>query len=719
VLAPDLLEEFVADNSEMAAELVSDPIGFIVSQSKTGDSGKAIELALLSMLFPELLEEPNEMPDGAGGTVEFTDVFVVADHYSRHGADPAQRERIVALMARLHVTSERLEQWSGISQAAVFRPVDWFFPAAHAQTAMTVCEEVWEGLFPVEVTPEYCFDVEAWNQEGVEIRIFYPRDWNDTASDKAWVGHARDALSKAMRTYSNDVGMRVDDLDLVFFKRNTSARVRAETNSWSRSGNCVIRAMPNAWAGDGDLATTSFGQGHIPNFKQTIAHETWHCVQGWNFRHQLSGPYLSGASQEVVNDFSAAKQWWVEGTAEYFANVVYPCNQKEWERISNLDENSDVSSLIELGYSNVVFFSHLGRYGHAPIIDVSRRMPTSGGFEEQYIAAADAGLGVKYHEFGEDYVDEEIPDSCPGTRMPVQPNIEEQEVQRGITRSYDLTRFTLHRRDLYFNSGEYNLEYSQGVGGIRSTVRELEDEIWTSPPTTVNAGCQYRSLRLVMTYARPEVLEQYFEIEETSPLDATPERQSRIDACLLGNWRATDESVQRIADWLARERLTGSDSFTENRTVSGTISGAFRRNGVVSGVMRDFTQEYVTEMNMGSKTLTVESAVIMNDTSGARYSAEDETLSVWDACSFPTIRAISKLNGNVMSDQIVDLEKISKMDTVSGFGDADGLSVTTMFDMPATFEMAYKCRGDRLSVAPIEGFGDGRPWIEFRKTSSP
>ena len=45
-------------------------------------------------------------------------------------------------------------------------------------------------------------------------------------------------------------------------------------------------------------------------YQQIIAHEMFHCVQDWSFPQ--TSPYRG------------AHDWWLEGTASYFSNVVYP-----------------------------------------------------------------------------------------------------------------------------------------------------------------------------------------------------------------------------------------------------------------------------------------------------------------------------------------------------------------------------------------------------------
>jgi hypothetical protein len=720
------LKMLVETSPEVATLLATDPLQFVADYTSSGTGGveQGIMLVLESMLQPGIVPQQLVAAPAEEGTIEYGDFLMVADHYRQYGRDEQARDRISSLLGRVFVDIKVLEQWAkpsaqSTTEESTKTAGNFFVAAARAQTSSASCREVWDGLFPAETTPRYCFDVEAWTYRGSNIRIFYPIDWNDNPADKAWVGRTKTSINQSLDKFVGNLGLRNENIDVQFHTRNVNDRTRADSSAFSSSESCRIRAFPRSFVSDPD-STSRYQNSIESSFKQVVAHETYHCFQAWNFPEQDFGPYLSDtATSTEINAFYRARNWWLEGTAEFFSNYVFPCTQTEFERIAQFDEQSPNTSMIEMAYENVLFFMYMGRSDPASVVDMSRNMATSGEMEEQYAAAAGYGLGRKFQRFGEAYVDENIRDSCPDVKMPVSPYIDEYDVARGSERDEALARFVLGRIDLNFSSGDYNLEYEHGSVDFRISARELEDTLWKPPPGPVNAGCQYRNMRMVMTYSQLDTPTETFFIRETNPPDAAPERTSKIDSCLIGSWRATNASMQAIGDWAAAEPMTRKGMTTEKKVVSGQVSGTFRRNGFVVGHMRDFTQQYLTRLNMGTQNTVLGTTVIMNDSSGARYSADNGVLTIWDACSQPTIRAISELNGEVISDQAVDLEKVSKMDGLSSPAPtkAGGWAMETLA-IPSEFEMRYTCNGSELKVEyPFKTMDKAPPW-RFTKISS-
>ena len=281
-----------------------------------------------------------------------------------------------------------------------------------------------------------------------------------------------------------------------------------------------------------------------------------------------------------------------------------------------------------------------------------------------------------------------------------------------------MARFLLVRVDLNFMSGDYSLEYPTESVDARITAKEFVPEAaWEPPPAHVSVACgEPRYFRLVASYSQFDTESDELTVRETSAPDATPARSSSIDSCLLGRWQATSASMQEIGSWLAANPLTRNTAMTENKEISGQITGSFRRNGVVTGQLSDFTQKYLAQMDMGNRQLMVGTTVIMNDRSGARYSAEGGVLNVWDACTQPTVRAISELDGKVMSDMMIDMDEIANMDVVSGIGKAKGGTGLKTLSMPNEFTLNYRCSGRSLEIEHPDK-GKGRPPWRFQKVA--
>ncbi len=116
-----------------------------------------------------------------------------------------------------------------------------------------------------------------------------------------------------------------------------------EAWSWCSAGDCTIELFPRLWNAEPERLAF------------TLAHEMFHAVQA-----------LAFPAVNHCNSF-----WWVEGTAEWFANLAIPGQDFTAEAgyLEDFDRRSAGTSLIELDYEAVAFFFWAGeRFGrHFPL----------------------------------------------------------------------------------------------------------------------------------------------------------------------------------------------------------------------------------------------------------------------------------------------------------------------------------------------------------------
>src|SRR6185503_4641169 len=145
-----------------------------------------------------------------------------------------------------------------------------------------------------------------------------------------------------------------------------------------------------------------------------VAHDMFHCFQNQNLVYHPV-------------DY-AANQWWVEGTAVYFSNVVYPNVNVEYQFSSAFDAGYVNRSLFEMAYENFIFFQYLGGVANnGAIIGLIQDMPRAGGVSAQraYMAGY-PGMDELFHEFAQAYLNGEIRDTS-GPPVPVSPILDETE----------------------------------------------------------------------------------------------------------------------------------------------------------------------------------------------------------------------------------------------------------------------------------------------------
>lgn len=268
---------------------------------------------------------------------------------------------------------------------------------------------------------------------------------------------------------------------------------------------CVILVGANATAGE---------------FPHLLAHEYFHCVQNYEFR-EMSG--------------SAGASWWVEGTAEWFPNVVFPGTANSDGFVQSFDINSVRLSLLEMTYENVVFFHwiHQSR-GSGGVIDIIRAMPTGGGSQ------ADALAGIigdpEMIDFALDYIERTI--TQPGGRLlPVTPRVhdthtwEEDEIKR-----FEAERFRIYRANIEFSCGEWELEQID-LEGIMKLQKQPEGEWEDLPEKVASDDGETIVYRYIGVATGPDGFSAEIEAKKAQcSLCERPDPDDEIMACLFGTW---------------------------------------------------------------------------------------------------------------------------------------------------------------------------------------
>lgn len=162
------------------------------------------------------------------------------------------------------------------------------------------------------------------------------------------------------------------------------------------------------------------------DFKQTVAHKAFHCVQSSRYWPQMSG--------------SSDNRRWLEGTAVYFSNVVYPDFNRGW---SKSEYYEPAESLLDHVYATNFFFQDLAnRTGKEGIISLIASIPHENGQAAQQNALAGfPDLQRHWHQFGRDYLDNNMHDTGlltvdvkpqPGERVSIESDFHSSATMNGV-----------------------------------------------------------------------------------------------------------------------------------------------------------------------------------------------------------------------------------------------------------------------------------------------
>ncbi len=253
------------------------------------------------------------------------------------------------------------------------------------------CTEIWRSGFDLSLAGGApCYARRTIGQKTAAggdpiVAVYQPIFADIPSSQDLYHEAATNALQKSVETYKPLGNM--PDIDIVW-------------GPYLQLDGTLADARPNGKKCLVTVYQNSYSQS-LAQFQQTIAHEVFHCYQFENLE------------DEVFEPEDDASDWWVEGTAEYFSNVVYPNTNDEYHWDAQFANSIGDTSLVDMSYETNKFFQFLGnKLGNEKIIDILKTMPTTGGRQEQLIALSQVpNIDNLFLEFAQQFAEKKIVDS--------------------------------------------------------------------------------------------------------------------------------------------------------------------------------------------------------------------------------------------------------------------------------------------------------------------
>ncbi len=302
-----------------------------------------------------------------------------------------------------------------------------------------------------------------------------------------------------------------------------------------------------ASSGDAEAATLPLGRSDsecvmamyegADDAAYTTAHEFFHCVQF-----------------ATVGDaaFTSASTWWVEGSAEWFANFVYAGRGASDGDVGVFDAISFETPLTSMAQESVVFFFWLAEnYGPSMVMDLIGAMPASGGEAGQQDALAGVLSADAFQQFGQDYLDQRITQpggrSIPSNPFPGDIYVWDESTEHTL----QAARFVLARFQLELACGIWTIEHSDEKGTWKVS---RDDGDWQQMPETVSgSGSDPVRYRVAAFGVEGEGFQATINASrsacsrcEAPPVDDT------VAACLIGRWQLVSggygEQIQHMLE---------------------------------------------------------------------------------------------------------------------------------------------------------------------------
>jgi len=394
------------------------------------------------------------------------------------------------------------------------------------------CNELWQNGFPAPApgaAPLICFDVYNFTAAGVTFRVFIDRDWLNIGVTRRLdlMRWASDALYDSAAVYSVLSRGGILPTDLIFNQLahtsasgGTTQAEMAATHNAERT-KCTIGTFPLSY---------SLNEQY---FKQDVAHEMFHCFQ---FKEIFN---LYDVNQDEI-------LWWMEGSAEYFGNTVYPDYNEEYRRIDGLDGWIRLRNTFHLDYMNFLFFQNMANEytSDRDVVNTLQRLPTEGNdstFASALVNIYGSGTGDFFHRFGQGYLDYSIADTS-GSNVPVHPqqgNVTSMltaNIFRGMAYPWQPSWFRLDFPEEY----KYTLSISTEGEGQYSARSTGSMGGWGPLAAEVDAVCGSKEYMVLLSCTAPGATYD-MEVEVVSRVHEDQEQECEED-CLPGLWKLKPDS---------------------------------------------------------------------------------------------------------------------------------------------------------------------------------
>jgi len=289
-------------------------------------------------------------------------------------------------------------------------------------------------------------------------------------------------------------------------------------------------------AGDGECRVTVYPLVAMDDafIRFALAHELFHCVQFATVREKMASS---------TNRGTAGGGWWIEGTADWFADLAVPGTGVLAGRASDFDADASSLPLHSRSYDAVVFFAWLGSArGPASVVPFLRAMAASAGEGSQEAAMRSALDSAGWKAFLATYLARDIRDSA--GNVIVSPREDGPTWRFEDTRDERITArpFTIQRSTASLACGRWNLSVAPD-GDVIGLDRPFGGGSWGDLPAEIDAstaGDGDRDIGAMRIGSGDGITLAAGKMSGCG--DCAGLRET--DACLVGTWRMTGGGME-------------------------------------------------------------------------------------------------------------------------------------------------------------------------------
>ncbi len=497
---------------------------------------------------------------------DLTPILARAEAYIETGENDTAVAELERIMAALLPPDDVLEEYAQPAASAGqpdARHLGRLSPPRQIGDQQRCLDLFDEGFPPGSNT--ICLEYITTEINGRAFRLYYPIYWPADDPRRARLPQIMQAVQTAVPIFNSYGPQPIIPTVLVvteLAEGEAEGHPHPDIYAKAKSGgtSCHVGIFPSSFRID------------APQMQQSIAHELFHCYQYTNLTAQESGPD------------SAANEWWVEGSADYFSDVVYPNVNHENRWLPQIRDNATDEPLTSWRYKAFIFFEYLANnMGMTPdqIIALLAAMPTSGGVDEQKAAlSAQTGMQDAFHQFARALADSQVRDTNGSSfATTFNPDTPIHFNAESGSKLFPAEPFLIVYQEIALKeNNDYAFVVSTSGGTGRSAAKPGEAVgVWGPMPSTIST-CAPLNYRLLITSAATN--DHLLNVAYT----ATP--TTHCDSCLYGTWQMDNNSYLALMQALTP---TGDDVQTQDERAEGSATMTFFEDGRFESAFNNFT----------------------------------------------------------------------------------------------------------------------------------
>ncbi len=426
-----------------------------------------------------------------------------------------------------------------------------FVLPALAQAKSINCNTLWAKGYPDPRFPEGldCQSSEKWETpEGAQAEVYhYAKGFPASPDDTGFSFRAHEVfitvVAKIIALHAeSSVKLRFKPLTFVFTDqkadKNEVAMVRVGHSSDEES--CPILV-------------------YIDNFKkqspdrqrQMLAHEIFHCVQDTLWQ------------DKIVDTPKSAHQWWSEGSAVWFSNLVYPAINQEFDYNDDYQGNKSLVLQDDNNkYGTHLFFQSLSHswLGVDGVLSMLEDLPNSGDTPEQIESVLDIpSIELFFDSFAQDITSNRIKDFTGNFMTTSLPTLTENfKVKEGENNfewfneilTIRITEFSLPAKTRIKIENMVSSDSIVNPMAMRNTgTTGSWNFLISGYPTTVDMSCKAfpKSIDILSSYASDDPLNDKFAVKITAEkAECHCIEKVEFDPCLVGDYELDKPSLDKM-----------------------------------------------------------------------------------------------------------------------------------------------------------------------------